>query len=223
MNVIWRVAVLLPVLAALGIVTAGCARPAIRTCHTPGGRCLDAVAAEIGTARSEVLVQASALTARQVTDALAAARDAGASVAVVLDRSAPLAQNSATYLVSVKGIPTFLDGRHGIAGSNIIVIDRSTVITGSMPFTQEAEVKDANNLLIIASEEAAGPYVSSWHEHRAHAEEFSVIIAPPKPEPVKEPPKKEKKKKTVKKKGTAATKTTKTTQTTKTAQKTKTP
>ena len=168
---------------------------------------MDAVAAEVGKARSEVLVQAYALTAKPVTDALVAARDWGISVSVILDRSYPFVQNSATYLVAIKGIPTFVDARHGVAGNNVIVIDRSTVITGSMPFSSDAEEKNADSLLIIASDSVAGSYVGNWNEHRSHAEEFSVISAPPKQEPAAAQPKSEKKK-TGKKKGTVTKKKT---------------
>ena len=204
MNYGCRGAVPLMVLAVLVVCATGCAKPVIRTCYTPGGKCMDAVVAEIGKARTEVLVQSHALTAKPVADALAAARDSGASVLVILDRSYPFVQNSATYLAAIKGVPTFLDSRHDAAGSNVIVIDKSVVITGTMLFTPDAEEKRADNLLIIESDSVAGSYVSNWYDHKVHAEEFEPGSEPLKQEPVSQP--KSEKKKTGKKKGTVTKK-----------------
>jgi phosphatidylserine/phosphatidylglycerophosphate/cardiolipin synthase-like enzyme len=204
MNNNCRGAVPLIVLAALAMCAAGCAKPVIRTCYTPGGKCMDAVVAEIGKARTEVLVQSHALTAKPVADALAAARDSGASVSVILDRSYPFVQNSATYLAAIKGVPTFLDARHDVAGSNVVVVDKSVVITGTMLFTPDAEEKSADNLLIIESDSVAGSYVSTWYDHKAHADEFVPGSEPLKQEPVSQP--KSEKKKTGKKKGTVTKK-----------------
>lgn len=194
MNKDCRRAVPLIVLAVLAMYAVGCAKPVIRSCYTPGDKCMDAVVAEIGKAKTEVLVQAHALTAKTVADALAAARDSGASVSVILDRSYPFVLNSATYLATIKGVPTFLDALHDIAGSNIIVIDKSTVITGSMLFTPDAGEKNADNLLIIESDSVAGSYINNWYEHKAHAEEFVAGSESLKQEPVSAQPRSEKKK-----------------------------
>jgi len=206
MNNSCRSAVPLIVLAALAMCATGCAKPVIRTCYTPGGKCMDAVVAEIGKARTEVLVQSHALTAKPVADALAAARDSGASVLVILDRSYPFVQNSANYLAAIKGVPTFLDAHHDVAGSNVIVIDKSVVITGTMLFTPDAEEKSADNLLIIESDSVAGAYINNWYDHKAHAEEFVPGSEPLKQEPVSQP--KSEKNKTGKKKGTVTKKKT---------------
>ena len=207
MNVICRGAVPLTVLMVLTMYAGSCAKPVIRTCYTPGGACMDTVVAEIGKAKSEVLVQAHALTATPVADALAAARDAGASVSAILDRSYPFVQNSSSYLATIKGVPTFLDGRHDVAGSNFIVIDKSVVITGTMPFTPDAEKKNAENLLIIESDSVASSYINNWYDHKAHAEEFVPGSELPKQEPAPAQPKSEKKKTGKKKRAVTKKKT----------------
>ena len=125
-------------------------------------------------------------------DALVQAREAGVSVTVVLDHASPLTQNSAVYLSTQKGVPTFIDSRHAVAGNNVMIIDKSTVITGSMDFTAEAEEKNAENVVIIRSESVAGEYLANWNAHREHSEEFVKIVEPPKAE--QPPPKAEKKK-----------------------------
>jgi len=183
-------------LLLIGAGSASCARPiVVDTCYTPDARCSSAIIAEIGAARSEVLVQAHALTAKPVMDALVQAREAGVSVTVILDHSSPFTQNSAVYLSTQKGVPTFTDSRHAVAGNNVVIIDKSTVITGSMDFTEEAEEKNAENVVIIRSESVAGEYLANWNAHREHAEEFVKIAEPPK---VEQPPQKVEKKKPAK-------------------------
>ena len=52
------------------------------------------------------------------------------------------------------GIPTFIDNKHAIAHNKIMIIDQSTIITGSFNFTKAAEEKNAENLLIIRGDDA---------------------------------------------------------------------
>ena len=157
-------------LAAAGAVS--CAKPTVEACYTPESKCSEAIVAEIGLARSEVLVQAYALTSKPVMDALVHAREAGANVSVILDRSYPYAQNSALYLSSLKSVPTFIDALHTVADNNIVIIDRETVITGSMSFTAEAEERNAENVVIVRSVTVADSYAGNWNAHREHAEAF---------------------------------------------------
>jgi phosphatidylserine/phosphatidylglycerophosphate/cardiolipin synthase-like enzyme len=53
-----------------------------------------------------------------------------------------------------------------------MIIDQSTVITGSFNFTRAAEEKNAENLLIIKSKELAGIYIDNWKKHREHSERY---------------------------------------------------
>ncbi len=182
-------------LLLFAVASASCAKPVtVDTCYVPGAKCSSAMIAEIGAARSEVLVQAYALTSKPIVDALAQARGAGVNVAVILDHSYPFYRNSAVRLSSQKGIPTFIDDRHAVAGSNVMIIDKDTVITGSMAFTAEAEEKNAENVVIIRSENVARSYIGNWNEHREHAEEFVQIAEPQKPQAVQPGTKAEKKK-----------------------------
>lgn len=174
------------------IVFSACAKPTVSVCFTTRDNCSSAITHEIEQAKTEILVQAYSLTSKPIADAIVKAKDSGVSIGVILDRSSKFARNSATFFSVLNGIPTYLDGRHSIADNNMIVIDKRTVITGSYNFTNESDEKNAENLLIVKSDELAGAYIDNWQEHKGHSEEF-------KNEPPKEQPKTEKKK-TVKKK-----------------------
>ena len=47
------------------------------------------------------------------------------------------------------GIQTLIDDKHAIAHNKVMVIDSTTVITGSFNFTKAAEERNAENLLVI--------------------------------------------------------------------------
>lgn len=53
-----------------------------------------------------------------------------------------------------------------------MIVDRTTVITGSFNFTKAAEEKNAENLLIITSADMAKLYLENWMEHREHLEAY---------------------------------------------------
>ncbi len=70
------------------------------------------------------------------------------------------------------GIPTRIDARHAIAHNKIMVIDASTIITGSFNFTKVAEEKNAENLLVIWDKNLAAKYTENWQAHAEHSEEY---------------------------------------------------
>jgi len=53
-----------------------------------------------------------------------------------------------------------------------MVIDSSTVITGSFNFTKAAEIDNAENLLVIEDAALAKKYVDNWLKHLAHSEKY---------------------------------------------------
>ena len=53
-----------------------------------------------------------------------------------------------------------------------MVIDGATVVTGSFNFTKAAEVKNAENLLVIRSLELAAKYTANWRKHADHSEQY---------------------------------------------------
>ena len=93
-------------------------------------------------------------------------------IEAILDKSQRKEKyTSATFLAN-SGIPTYIDDKHAIAHNKIIIVDRTTVITGSFNFTKAAEEKNAENLLIITSADMAKPYLENWMEHKEHSEVY---------------------------------------------------
>jgi len=105
--------------------------PPIQVYFSPKGGCTEAVVRELNAARSSVLVQAYSFTSTPIAKALLEAHKRGVNVQVILDKSQRTEKYSeADFLVNV-GIPTRIDAQHAIAHNKIMVIDGTTVVTGS--------------------------------------------------------------------------------------------
>jgi phosphatidylserine/phosphatidylglycerophosphate/cardiolipin synthase-like enzyme len=139
---------------------------------SPKGGCTEAIVRQIANAKSEILVQAYSFTSVPIAKALLNAHKRGIKVEAILDKSQRKEKyTSATFLAN-SGIPTFIDDRHAIAHSKIMIIDRETVITGSFNFTKAAEEKNAENLLIIRNNDLAKLYRENWEKHKEHSERY---------------------------------------------------
>jgi phosphatidylserine/phosphatidylglycerophosphate/cardiolipin synthase-like enzyme len=139
---------------------------------SPKGGCTEAIISQIDRAKTEILVQAYSFTSASIAKALVTAYKRGVKVQAVLDKSQRSEKyTSATFLTN-SGIPTYIDDKHAIAHNKVMIIDRAKVITGSFNFTKAAEEKNAENLLIISSNELAKLYLDNWQNHRNHSETY---------------------------------------------------
>jgi phosphatidylserine/phosphatidylglycerophosphate/cardiolipin synthase-like enzyme len=146
--------------------------PPLQVYFSPNGGCTEVILKAINGAKSAILVQAYSFTSTPIAKSLLEAHKRGVKVEAILDKSQRKAKyTSATFLANSR-IPTFIDDAHAIAHNKIIIIDGTTVITGSFNFTKAAEEKNAENLLIIKSPEVAKLYIENWKHHREHSEPY---------------------------------------------------
>jgi len=139
---------------------------------SPNGGCTKAIVAELGRAKSEVLIQAYSFTSRAIAKALLTAQKRGVSIQIILDKSNLRDNYSAADFTAHAGIPTYIDAQHAIAHNKIMILDNEVVITGSFNFTRSAEVNNAENLLVIQSKELAKVYIDNWQKHKRHSEVY---------------------------------------------------
>lgn len=140
---------------------------------SPRGGATEAVVREIASARSEVLVQAYSFTSAPIAKALLDARKRGVRIEVVLDKSQRKEKYSSADFLAHGGIATYIDTRHAIAHNKVMIIDRTTLITGSFNFTKAAEERNAENLLLIRhNRPLVERYVRNLEEHRGHSERY---------------------------------------------------
>ena len=140
---------------------------------SPNGGCADAIINQIDNAKSEILVQAYSFTSTTIAKALLEAHKRGVKVEAILDKSQKSQKYSGATFLANSRIPTFIDSVHAIAHNKIMIIDGKTVITGSFNFTKAAEMRNAENLLIIKSPELAKLYTENWKHHREHSEPYA--------------------------------------------------
>ena len=137
-------------------------------CFSPHGKCTNAIISELNEAKNSALVQAYSFTSAPIAKALLDAFKRGVKVEVILDKSQKTQKYSSATFFFNAGIPTRIDAVHKVAHNKMMVIDGETVITGSFNFTNAAEKKNAENLLIIHDRKLAEKYVKNWHEHAQH-------------------------------------------------------
>jgi len=137
--------------------------------YSPDGGCRDAIVREIDNAGSEILVQAYSFTSKKIAKALVDAFERKVDVEIILDKGQKHEKESMASYLAKKGLPVYMDAAHHTAHNKVMVIDGSTVITGSFNLIDAAEKKNAENLLIIPSEELAGLYKANWEKHKAHS------------------------------------------------------
>lgn len=138
-------------------------------CFTPGQPCASLIAEAIRSARSEVLVQAFGFSNAVVIDALSAAHRNGVAVTLLLDKSVSREPPQRALDLVKTGVVAFIDDRVAIAHNKVVIIDGQVVITGSFNFTQSAQSRNAENLLIIRNSKLASVYRENFKSRLAEA------------------------------------------------------
>jgi phosphatidylserine/phosphatidylglycerophosphate/cardiolipin synthase-like enzyme len=136
---------------------------------SPQGGCTDAVVAALAAARSSIFVQAYSFTSVAIAAALLAAQRRGVNVHVILDRSNLGEKYSELTFFRNNQVPVLVDAAHAIAHNKIMVIDAAVLLTGSFNFTTNAELHNAENLLVITDPTLALIYTANWQAHAAHS------------------------------------------------------
>jgi len=136
---------------------------------TPPSDVAKAVMDAIDQSQTEVFVQAYGFTHLVMAQALIRAQERGVNVRVLLDERSEYTNRNVIDLLREARVPLRLDGSHAIAHNKVMVIDAQTVITGSYNFTNAAQSRNAENLLVLGSPELALSYKNNWLTHWAHS------------------------------------------------------
>lgn len=122
----------------------------------------------IDDSREEVLVQAYGFTHNAIAQALLRAQQRGVKVQVLLDRKSSQTNQYVIDLFAQAALPVKFDGAHAIAHNKVMVIDGTVVVTGSYNFTNSADTRNAENILVLRGAELARHYRENWRNHWAH-------------------------------------------------------
>ncbi len=127
-----------------------------------------AIVRELAKAVKSVHVRAYGFTSAAIADALIAAHQRGVVIDMVVDPCNASKYSQAPRCLAA-GIGVMTDHKHAISHDKIMVIDELMVLTGSFNFTDSAERKNAENLLILESVGMAGLYITDHMVHKAHS------------------------------------------------------
>lgn len=143
--------------------------PSIQCCFTPPRGCLSLILKTISQAQQSIHVQAYSFTSGPITQGLKAAHNRGVSVQIILDKSQVNDRHSRLHSLAQAGIPIFIDPVPGIAHNKVMIIDEEWVISGSYNFTNAAETRNAENVLLIRDKETATSFLDNWRRRRSHS------------------------------------------------------
>ena len=134
----------------------------LNVCFTPPSGCGSLIAQEITKAKSSIFVQAYGLTSRGIIHQLKAASARGVKVRVLID-GGNLSNNKGIFHDLKKaGIWVAFDKMSGIAHNKVMILDKRKVITGSFNFTNAADTRNAENVLLIDDTKIAAQYLENW-------------------------------------------------------------
>jgi len=72
-------------------------------------------------------------------------------------------------------LPTFIDRKPKIAHNKVVVIDQTTIVTGSFNFSTNAGCCNAENLLVIHRPALAVAYAENFARRRAVSVEYQKV------------------------------------------------
>lgn len=136
-------------------------------CFTPPSGCSEKIIEEINKSKTTIYVQAYGFTSRTIADSLIKAHLRGVKVQVILDRS-NMSKKGYSKLMDLKeaGIDISLDIVPGIAHNKVMIIDEKKVITGSFNFTEAADKRNSENVIIIEDKETVKQYLNNWYNRK---------------------------------------------------------
>lgn len=132
---------------------------------------------QIDASKKSIKVMAYGFTSINLAEALVRAKKRGVDVALIQDEKSSQNNREALQKLLDVGIEVRSDGKHAIQHNKVMVIDQDVVITGSYNFTNSAETRNAENIMIVKSEYAARRYLDNWSNHWEHA--IKVVELPP--------------------------------------------
>lgn len=141
----------------------------VSVCFSPDGNCGATVAYWISRANSTIHIEIYEFTLTQISDALVSAHQAkpNLNIEVVWDHGTINEDGSQYSNLVAAGIPIHLDTRSGLMHDKVAIIDDHIVLTGSFNWTNDADKKNRENLIIIDNTALAALYEVDFQQNYA--------------------------------------------------------
>ncbi|MCU6668749.1 phospholipase D family protein [Enterobacteriaceae bacterium H4N4] len=139
------------VLFLLMISASSYAAPSIEVGFSPEGSAQKRVLETINNAHSSIQMMAYAFQAKDITAALDAAEQRGVKVQVVIDKRRNTGPVSLAAMrdIARHGVALRIDGHYHIQHDKMMIVDGTTLETGSFNYAKSAEYSNSENVLII--------------------------------------------------------------------------
>ena len=138
-------------------VTAGGVR--IECLFSPDDGVAEALRAFVRGARTRVDFMAFSFTSEGLAEELAGRLAAGVAVRGVFERRGAGSPSSRDEWLAVRGAEILLDGNPGAMHHKVIVVDGAAVAAGSYNFSESAEKRNDENMLIVHDPGVAGQFL----------------------------------------------------------------
>jgi phosphatidylserine/phosphatidylglycerophosphate/cardiolipin synthase-like enzyme len=139
-------------------------------CFTPAQECTAIILRELDHAKKEILIQAYSLTDPSILTAINDLHVRGIDIKIIIDKN----QVKAIKYLSMLHIPLWIDRKVTIQHNKVIIIDGKEVLTGSFNFSKAANMRNAENLLIIKDKGLAQKYKENWLKRQLKSSFYGV-------------------------------------------------
>jgi phosphatidylserine/phosphatidylglycerophosphate/cardiolipin synthase-like enzyme len=121
---------------------------------SPSGSAHELVIRAIQGARQSIRMAAYSFTSKDIARALVEAHREGVDVRVVLDDGQKSERYTGATFLANAGIPTRTSSRYAIMHNKFLVIDAKHVQTGSFNYTNSAQQRNAENVIVLWNQSA---------------------------------------------------------------------
>jgi hypothetical protein len=138
---------------------------------SPNGGCTDEIISLLKQAKKTIKIQCYVFTSKPINDALIQVDKNLVRINMVIDAIGSIGHNCLVDdLIAHSKAIVKVDRKHPIAHNKIIIIDDECVITGSFNFSDAAEHKNAENLVVIQnSSDIIDLYLKNFDLHWNHS------------------------------------------------------
>ena len=134
----------------------------VKVCFTPESQCTPGIVEALNQAQSSIFVHAYSFTSAPTAKALVEAKGRGVDVRVIIDKRTEETKGSKVKTLVAGNIPVLIDVVPGIAHNKVMIIDEAYVLTGSFNFTEAADTRNVENILLLYDPELAKLYKTNW-------------------------------------------------------------
>lgn len=138
--------------------------PTHQTCFTPPhNQCGSFIVNHIDQAKKSIYVQAYGFTHPDIINSLIEAKKRNVNVEIILD-SSNFSKKKLSLIKELEtaGIKIHKAKVSGIAHNKIMIFDEKKVLTGSFNFTKSADVRNAENILVVRDKQLVQLYKDNF-------------------------------------------------------------